>query len=667
MSLLLFATQLALSTILLLQPTRASLPASTATHQHIPHDHIATSTTIPLLNGHTINPSDPQYQPLIIFSLDSNDPFTFFLATSPSSIDDFLNMGSHSINQSHFLFTAWHSTTTIATVQALFQQRLGTLPKELALKWQTILHFTNGTTEQALGTELTATLQQWSSPRNIIVGLPTTNISRLDCRYTFCPWPSQNLKFTLVSSMSSPASACSDHSNISHPGSFMFVQLPPSSSTPTCTPAMAAAAAIKAGAKGVVLAVDSADDGTLPPVGKGANANDPGLAVPVTLVSSSAGITLAMELKKTSPQSLSLSFASIAGAGQFVAIDGAGQLEEVGWEKYSTMQMLGWTAQYLEHRIDRITQTHKPALVVPVFDNALTGSVATLTLPPAALLRQFNTIELDFSLNCPDGNMDESCSVWDRIVSITAACDGGHGHSFEVGRWINAFQRSGHWLTKTVTLPSSFGGSVCRFTFNVGLNNPWRATLNIRWVDFIPQQLSALPPSSIVPIDYVNPSESFTSSAYNINKTFTFSIPKGTTRVEIASLITGHSGCEFVSTSHHFIVNQQKTKEYNTTSNPKYYTRFMEAGTNYGCANKIVDGATPNEHGTWYFGRNGWCNGMDVVPLQWDITQSIDLSSTAPQLIDYYALAYPDGPTTNGTDQGCSGNIDQSSYVVFYI
>ena len=93
----------------------------------------------------------------------------------------------------------------------------------------------------------------------------------------------------------------------------------------------------------------------------------------------------------------------------------------------------------------------------------------------------------------------------------------------------------------------------------------------------------------------------------------------------------------------------------------------MEAGSNYGCANKIVDGATPNEHGTWYFGRNGWCNGMDVVPLQWDITQSIDLSSTAPQLIEYYALAYPDGPTTNGTDQGCSGNIDQSSYVVFYI
>ena len=48
----------------------------------------------------------------------------------------------------------------------------------------------------------------------------------------------------------------------------------------------------------------------------------------------------------------------------------------------------------------------------------------------------------------------------------------------------------------------------------------------------------------------------------------------------------------------------QRRADYNTSA-PEYADRFMEAGTALGCADKTARGMVPNEHGTWYFGRNG--------------------------------------------------------------
>lgn len=35
-------------------------------------------------------------------------------------------------------------------------------------------------------------------------------------------------------------------------------------------------------------------------------------------------------------------------------------------------------------------------------------------------------------------------------------------------------------------------------------------------------------------------------------------------------------------------------------------------GTQWGCADKVPQGSVPNEHGTWMYGRNGWCDGQEV-------------------------------------------------------
>ena len=84
----------------------------------------------------------------------------------------------------------------------------------------------------------------------------------------------------------------------------------------------------------------------------------------------------------------------------------------------------------------------------------------------------------------------------------------------------------------------------------------------------------------------------------------------------------------------------------------------------------------PNEHGTWYFGRNGWCDGLDVEPLLFDITADVKLAvneagvaTAAPvaNTLQYYALAYPNpGMKSGGTQAGCGGTMTMSSYLVYY-
>ncbi len=50
---------------------------------------------------------------------------------------------------------------------------------------------------------------------------------------------------------------------------------------------------------------------------------------------------------------------------------------------------------------------------------------------------------------------------------------------------------------------------------------------------------------------------------------------------------------------------------------------FDAAGTNEGCTLASITGALPNEHGTWLYGRDGWCDGSSVRPWLLDVTNDI--------------------------------------------
>ena len=512
-----------------------------------------------------------------------------------------------------------------------------------------------------------------------MISVGSLNISRIDCHYTFCPWPSERQGFTIVNS---------NHPCTPRPyngSSAVLVLL--ASSHENCTAEQAAAQNIAAGAKGVVVAAATSED-LLYPIGVGAGAGNAGLSEWATMVSFEDGNKLA---KLLSTREISANFQTVSGPGQTIAIDTHGRLHEVGWEKYATLRLIGWEAQWLGYMEDITRRVSEPALVIPVFDQAETGTVSkNIVLPSEKQLGAFSMgkAQLDFSLECPSGNMDDSCSVWDRIVSVTAVCEGEPDSAsspspIEIGRWINAFQRRGRWMTETPLL-AGMQGMTCAFTFNVDLNDPWRASLSIRiplstsisgkpfctLTSSLSRSASCLPPPRaflVEPIVYPNPSISFDSPSYNLNKTFAFSPPKGTKKVEIAALITGHSGCEFVGTKHTFMVNGKRPGY--STSDPRYRARYMEAGSDLGCANLVRNGSVPNEHGTWYFGRNGWCDGMDVKPIIFEITDDVVFSQESKNnanVLSYSALAYPNGPQSNGTDKGCDGYIQQSSYLVYY-
>ena len=54
---------------------------------------------------------------------------------------------------------------------------------------------------------------------------------------------------------------------------------------------------------------------------------------------------------------------------------------------------------------------------------------------------------------------------------------------------------------------------------------------------------------------------------------------------------------------------------------------FNNAGNQLGCAERVLQGVTPNEHGTWLYGRDGWCDGQEVKPWVVDITNQLSTKS----------------------------------------
>lgn len=105
----------------------------------------------------------------------------------------------------------------------------------------------------------------------------------------------------------------------------------------------------------------------------------------------------------------------------------------------------------------------------------------------------------------------------------------------------------------------------------------------------------------------------------------------------------------FVVTSHHFIINNQFS---NVTYN--------EAGTETGCAMKVLQGSVPNEHGTWLYGRDGWCDGQHVRPWVVDVTDQI-LEGQGINQATYFGWF-------NGTDPKAEdgATIVMNSWLVFY-
>uniref|UniRef100_A0A4W4EBS1 Peptide-N-glycosidase F N-terminal domain-containing protein n=1 Tax=Electrophorus electricus TaxID=8005 RepID=A0A4W4EBS1_ELEEL len=372
------------------------------------------------------------------------------------------------------------------------------------------------------------------------------------------------------------------------------------------------------------------------------------LSIPASMLHMEPAVVQALLMRKP----VNVSFQVTPSPNFFIAINQQGELAEMGWFLYPTFRFLSWQAQWFDFFEDLVGRLKRPAVVVPVLDDALmqgkAGAQAVVQLPSA--LQEYDTLELDAALSCP-GRRDETCAHWDHTVQLLVCCERFSPYcDLELGRWITAFHRgTGRWLTDVSPLLPLLSSDRCALTMKtVPWAMPWIASLNLR---FSHSNRSGNSSEMLRPFKL--------TSLYNggtfdkdYNRRFQeikFIIPVSAKKVELYAVITGHGSdeneCgEFCVTSHYFLVNNM----YNNS------LTFESAGSALGCALRVGEGAVPNEHGTWLYGRGGWCDGLQVDPWRVDITPQLDMGGS--NTILYFGLY--DGQDPNPVkDPGLSREV----------
>ncbi len=79
---------------------------------------------------------------------------------------------------------------------------------------------------------------------------------------------------------------------------------------------------------------------------------------------------------------------------------------------------------------------------------------------------------------------------------------------------------------------------------------------------------------------------------------------------------------------------------------------------------QVPTGVVPNQHGTWLYGRAGWCPGGAVRPWLVDITGDLRPAGEAPNIITYKGL-YQNAEPVIGPN-ATAGYIMMTSQIVFY-
>ena len=373
------------------------------------------------------------------------------------------------------------------------------------------------------------------------------------------------------------------------------------------------------------------------------------LSIPATFVEYSGQI-----LQK---EKLNVTFQNTPTSNFFIAIDRFGNMAEVGWFLYPSMNFLVWQAQWFDYQMNLNISLSSSEMTVDVFKDEImqgnAGVVVNVTLPDIKDLRKYSKMELDMSLSCP-GTRDTTCGHWDHTINLYVCCDQTSPLcGMELGRWITAFRRRiGRWLTDVSPLLPLLTTNTCTFTMKTApWAKPWIPSLNLRFSQ--PRSSDVPVPVKATPL-YM-PGATFDKNYNSHFKPINFTVPDTVTKIEIFSVITGHgsdeNGCgEFCVTSHHFTVNS-------VTNN----ITFSTAGSPLGCADLVHTGVEPNEHGTWLYGRNGWCDGRNVFPWVVDVTQQVKQSGYV-NTVEYYGYF-------NGTDPNPKHNpgiISIYSYLIFY-
>ena len=329
-------------------------------------------------------------------------------------------------------------------------------------------------------------------------------------------------------------------------------------------------------------------------------------------------------------------------------------------------------------------------LVVPVFTGETCSGSATVEveLPPSEELEAYDTLWMDAQMQCVGEGEYGSCPAWDYMAYVyrcswpsqsenpysSQACESGETLSgscdtpqsttqdgtyrckedlsgfedldcpcnTEVGRWITTYHREGRWQHDiSAYLPLIDDGGPQRWRFQT--SGPYEIKLSLRFADIGKE---ARPDEAWYLFD-----GGHTGIGYNENhEDITLTVPSDATQVFLATVITQHgadgNNCgEFCNIAHHFGVNGVETVH-----------DFPESTTRWDCMDRVAtDGTVPNQYGTWWYGRAGWCPGKQVPTVMTDVTAQVKLGE---ENVFSYNAYY------GGVEYSGSANIRMRSWLI---
>lgn len=292
--------------------------------------------------------------------------------------------------------------------------------------------------------------------------------------------------------------------------------------------------------------------------------------------------------------------------------------------------------------------------VVTLFDGEILSGEAEVDVELPSNIGTFASLHVDLTLACPDPDAPEladNCGAWDYLASLTVRDDEADGGPVEreIARVVTSYHRESHLIVDaSAALPLLASGGSRHFRWNFAPTwNPQPTATRLRLV--LGDHESTARPRHLFPL--------FTGgtfgSSYNATREpLDLDIPATATRVELWVWTTGHGAgtaqcAEFCGHQHRFEVNGHA-----------HFQTFPEAGSETGCLDALSRGVTPNQAGTWWYGRGGWCPGAAVAPWVVDVTSEVTPGN--PARITYRGL-FAGGEPPDG-----AGEIVLTSYLVVW-
>ncbi len=348
---------------------------------------------------------------------------------------------------------------------------------------------------------------------------------------------------------------------------------------------------------------------------------------------------------------------------RFQRIRGVGSLADVARFKPALQSAGAWPWEsnlaYAAHEVRlfefeakrEIELAKHPATVVKLWDGEVLEEFAEkeVTLPSASEMAGFDTLEIDVDSRCPDPKKPElgNCGAWDYLAHFQVFDD--EGERVELARFITSYHRETRWVVDAspmLALLKAGGARKFRYDFAPEWNKqPTETRVSLRFSN----RGKALKPASAT---FLWSGGTFDSKYDEAHAPLDVPIPATAKKVELVAIITGHGAeanqcAEFCNHQHEVTVN-----------GAAFLREFPEAKNNKACIDQVDHGMVPNQGGTWWFGRGGWCPGQYVAPWAVDVTSKVKPGETAN--LSYRGLY--DGKTPPDG----SGNVVVSSWLVTY-